>query len=191
MRHSIANKNQKIVSLTIVLITLTSNATAQSLIPPPPPPPQLAPPQNAFRAMGCRREFSLSGKVYRIDSYHNQDGEGLRPFVKDVPTANRLLNDYQSNRNALTTSAYLGTIGIVAALLGPLLVNQLVGNEGTALQVGRILRIAGFGLTLGAAAYSIGILRGNESKIDEIVREYNLARPTQPIQLLFTAEAWF
>lgn len=172
--------------------TLPARAqTSAETLPVFPPSLQLTPSQQSIRPMGCRREFTLSGKTYRIDSYHNQDGEGLRPFVRDVPEANQLLNDYQSNRTALATSAYIGTLGLLAGLLGPLLVGALVSDETAALRVGQIVRIAGFGLTLGAAGYSIGILRGNESKLEEAVQKRNLAFPQQPIQLLFTAEGFF
>jgi hypothetical protein len=141
----------------------------------PSAPPQLfeRTPPDTFR---CQRFYLYQGKKLGCDSNLGADAERLRPILSLVPESLADLDDYQHTQRMLTTTAYIGSVGLVVLLAG------LLGGGGTGK---KIMYLGGGGLFLGSIAYGLAALRTNESKLGDAIEEFNRARPNDPIQLQF------
>lgn len=132
--------------------------------------------------IGCKREFSKDGQYYRLDSFDNKDGERLRPFIQNYPEAVSQLNFYQKNKSNLTTSAVIGTIGI----LGIVLQNNLL-NSNRIGQTGRdIVYFGSIGLVVSAILYSLITISSNETHLEKAVFIHNQQNPDSQIELKFS-----
>lgn len=168
----------------VLSMTLTSHAE-------PSPTPNDEQPQpvvssvrkNLKLDIGCKREFSLDGQYYRLDSFDSKDGERLRPFIQQYPDAISQLNLYQKNNNNLTKAAVIGTLGIIAMVLANNLLNdRTIGQTGQG-----IVRYGGGGLVLGAAVFSFLTIRTNEGHLNQAVDIHNQYSPNTPIELKFNS----
>ncbi|MBS1959782.1 MAG: hypothetical protein JST80_09945 [Bdellovibrionales bacterium] len=146
------------------------------------PDPMKKPP--SITPLGCDRPFVYKGEVYSADSPQAQDASTLREFVKSVPEADSILEDYQSNRTKSKISAYTGTVGILLALAAVPISRWIGGDSAdsarTALQVG------GLAIAAGGFFYSFTLLRTNEYLLPKAVDAYNAKKPNDGIELKFT-----
>jgi hypothetical protein len=142
-------------------------------------------PSEAFR---CQRAFTYDGKTYGCDSNIRADGEGLRPFFKDIPEANIELNNYQRRKIALQNTAYFGTLGIAMVIAGFLWPNNINPNTGAVSQplIRSLLIWGGAGVFAGSLAYGFTANRTNEDNLVEALKTHNDAKPDHPIIFQFS-----
>ena len=142
---------------------------------------------DAFR---CERRFLYKGKIFGCDSNVQRDAERLRPILTDVPPALAELDTYQRNRQNIRSAAYVGSIGLLAALGGFLVSRTFTNKDGQLTDTGTAIRgyslAAGLGLTGLSLVYGLSILSTNESHIDNAVLLHNKAHPDTPIELQFS-----
>jgi hypothetical protein len=155
-----------------------------------PTPPRALKQPHMIDTFHCERRFLYKGKVFACDSNVQRDAERLRPLMIDVPPALKELDTYQKNRQNVRTAAYIGSIGLLAALAGTLLSRNFTDQNGNVTGTGIALRnyslAGGLGLTGFSLVYGLSILSTNESHIDNAVRYHNQAHPDTPIELQFT-----
>jgi hypothetical protein len=137
---------------------------------------------SAPESFRCQRTFVYNGKIIGCDSNVRPDGEGLRPYLADVPAANAELNTYQRNRASLRNTAYFGSLGLAVLLAGA------VAGGGTGKQ---LLLLGGGSIMAGSFLYGFTTLRTNENHLNEAVRLHNLAKPDKPIELQFSTGIGF
>lgn len=141
----------------------------------------------------CSRAFTFKGKAIECDSVLGRDGEGLRNYLAEVPEAVAELDHYQANRRNVRYAAWLGTAGIVAALVGSLVnarpFEQVDGN--LRIHPGGGLILGGALLTVNSFIYSVSVIRQNEGKLQRAVELHNQARPGSPIELKVGTEFVF
>jgi protein-S-isoprenylcysteine O-methyltransferase Ste14 len=97
------------------------------------------------------------------------------------------LNRYQSNILSARAAAYVGTVGLVAALVS----SFLNTSDPTQSSLRQILSVGGLILAGGSFAFSFAVLRTNESNLKDAVQYYNSANPNTPIQLQFSTSVLF
>jgi hypothetical protein len=136
---------------------------------------------------GCRRQYFHRDQVLNVDSFHKRDGERLRQVVSGTPEALTSLNRYQSNILSARAAAYVGTVGLVAALVS----SFLNTSDPTQSSLRQILSVGGLILAGGSFAFSFAVLRTNESNLKDAVQYYNSANPNTPIQLQFSTSVLF
>lgn len=134
--------------------------------------------------LGCERPFTIHGETYSADSPQAQDGSTLKYFVQNVPSSNAIMEEYQSNRNLSTTSAYIGTLGVVMFLLSNTIGNQF--NAASKTSVANALRVGGVCIAAGGFFFTFAYLHNNEHLIPKAVEAYNTAKPNDPVELQFT-----
>jgi hypothetical protein len=144
----------------------------------------------------CKREFLHEGVRSSCDSADRNDGEHLRPLFEPVPESLALLNTYQKTREQAKLAAYLGTAGLVIAIVGPMLAGLLKGpNNGPLTEAGLYLSTAASlgGITLAGGAIVIGltVIRANENRLFQAVQNYNQVHPEKPVDLLFSTGVKF
>ncbi len=138
--------------------------------------------RSAPESFRCQRLFAYEGKVVGCDSNVRPDGEGLRPYLSDIPAANAELNIYQRNRATLRNTAYFGSLGLALLIAGA------VAGGGTGKQ---IMLLSGGSLMAGSFLYGFTSARANENHLNEAVRLHNLAKPDKPIELQFSTGIGF
>ena len=154
------------------------NASSAEILPPLQKPKSAAP-------IGCERPFVYRGEVYAVDAPQSQDASTLRAFVKSVPEADSIIQNYQERRERSKISAYTGTIGLLSILVANTFIRRSNIESKDSLISG--LQIGGLALTAGGFAYSFGLLRTNEFLLPKAVEAYNHAKPEDPIELRFQA----
>lgn len=144
-------------------------------------------PDNPFR---CDRLIKYRGKTLACDSALRRDGESLRVIFAHTPDALGELDQYQTGRNNLRYSAYVGTAGLLLVLTSNLVTNLFVADtKATARQdTSRILRYAGGGIALGSIFYGLSSLHSNEAHLQNAIIKYNASEPDKPIEILFKTE---
>jgi len=152
-------------------------------------PPQLWKPVPGFSER-CRRSYLYRGQLYGCDSTTTVDGEGLRTILQATPEAIQELNAYQDGRRSIRNMGYIGTSGILLALLGPAIVRN-IGDAQTSATLSQICTLSGLGLTGGAFVFGGIALRANEEHLQNAVRFYNSANPRDPIELQFSTRFSF
>jgi hypothetical protein len=175
-----------LLSIILICSSVQAAQTAGSAGDPPIPQNPSAPPtlfqKSAPESFRCQRTFVYQGKIIGCDSNVRPDGEGLRPYLADVPAANAELNSYQRNRANLRNTAYFGTLGLAILIAGGL------AGKGT----GKELMLLGGGAIFGGSLlYGFTSARANENHLDEAVRLHNLAKPDKPIELQFSTGIGF
>jgi hypothetical protein len=144
-------------------------------------------PDNPFR---CDRLIQYRGKVLPCDSALRRDGESLHSIYEHSPEALDELEKYQSGRNSIRYSAYVGTAGILIAATAGIIANIVndqnhqLGRQDTA----KVLRAAGLGLTVGSVVFGFSALRANEDHLQSSIIKYNASAPDHPIEVLFKKE---
>ena len=146
------------------------------------PDPMKKPP--TITPLGCDRPFIYRGEVYSADSPQAQDGSTLKEFVKSVPEANAILEEYQSNRGKSRLSAYTGTVGLLLAVLAGPISKLFDDSNRTSVRSG--LQVGGLAIAAGGFFYSFTLLRTNEYLLPKAVDAYNQAKPNDGIELKFT-----
>lgn len=134
--------------------------------------------------LGCDRPFTIHGETYSADSPQAQDASTLKYFAQNVPASNSILEEYQNNRNLAVTGAYIGTLGVIMAVLATAVGNQF--NAGSKLSVTSTLRVGGLALAAGGFFFTFTHLHENEHLIPKAVEAYNQSKPNDPIELQFT-----
>jgi hypothetical protein len=145
---------------------------------------------DTINMIGCKRAFSYQSREWPIDSNHIQDGELLRPFIKDVPNSVSELNLYQQNRRNIQYVAFIGSVG-VALLLSSLLLADTVFEPPTSLTVKEWGLRSGFGLAAGALIYSFSVTRSNEKHLKQAVENFNTVNKNNEIELQFSTGILF
>ncbi len=155
----------------------------------------MAPPSTQARKIPdipfrCDRMVKYRGKVLPCDSALRRDGDSLRSIYEHSPEALEELDQYQSGRNSIRYSAYVGTAGILIALTAGIIANTVndehhqTGRDDTA----KVLRAAGLGLTVGSVVFGLSALRSNEDHLQSSIIKYNASSPDRPIEVLFRTE---
>lgn len=183
---------QSWIVLSLILAPLSSFSTelsAPTLGGPPRQPCQTGIPSplrkpKDITPLGCDRPFVIHGETYSADSPQAQDASTLKYFVQDVPAANSILEEYQSNRDLTKMGAYIGTLGILMFVLSGPIGNQFSAASKTA--VSNALRVGGGVLAIGGFFFTFAYLRENEHLIPKAVEAYNGAKPNDPIEIQFT-----
>lgn len=146
------------------------------------PEPMAKPP--AVIPLGCDRPFIYRGEVYSADPPQAQDASTLKEFVKSVPEANSILEDYQSNRAKSKISAYTGTVALLLAVLAGPISKQFDGPNQSSVRTA--LQVGGLAIAAGGFFYSFTLLRTNEYLLPKAVDAYNGSNPNDGIELKFT-----
>ncbi len=184
-------KRRVLSGLFLVILTLSACSPAHfawaeqadvSSVPNTPSAPPSLFKRAAPESFRCQRFYSYDGKLIGCDSNVRPDGEGLRPYLSDVPAANTELNIYQRNRATLRNTAYFGTLGLVVAIAGAV----VGGGAGK-----QVMILSGGSILAGSFLYGFTSMRANESHLNEAVRLHNLAKPDKPIELQFSTGIGF
>jgi len=144
---------------------------------------------NPQKAFGCKRAFLYQNQLYPLDSKHQNDAEKLRPIISSMPTAIEQLNSYQNNQLRVKNATYLGSIGIGLTLAG--LLTQTILSNSTGDSIQKATLYGGLGLALGSTAYSIYIIKTNDSFLNRAVDNFNSNNQNNTIELRIKTEAWF
>jgi hypothetical protein len=145
--------------------------------------PGRLPKPKAPPTFGCERPFVYRGEVYSVDAPQAQDASTLRSFIKDVPSADSLLESYQKRRERSRISAYTGTVGLFMLLIANSVIPNMKFESRDSVR--STLQITGLALTIGGFTYSFSLLRTNERLIPQAVKAYNDAKPKDPVELKF------
>ena len=125
------------------------------------------------------------GKLLDCDSNLDQDGERLRPILKDVPAAVAELDQYQHQKAKIRRLAYAGGVGLGMILAG-FLASRLTKNAETSRDF-RVMGIGGGGIVIAISLLSgLASLNSTSEHLGNAVKEYNQARPSDPIELQFS-----
>jgi hypothetical protein len=144
----------------------------------PSAPPALfnrAPPQT----FQCQRSYTFEGKNYSCDSNLRSDGEKLRPLLEQTPDAVAQLDEYQRSQQALKTTAYVGTAGLILLIAGAVSGSPNGFVRGSMLIGGLIIMEESF-------RYGYLERERNEAMLGNAVQTYNKANPDKTIQLKFS-----
>jgi hypothetical protein len=153
------------------------------LLPKAPAPIPGGSPSDTFR---CTRFFTWKGKTHECDSFVRQDAEKLRSIVGDVPAAVNELNEYQATRARVQNAAYVGTAGLLLAVIG-IILNGRYNDEAPAGQnISKGIAILGLGAAGGSFMYALGTIQTNEARLGSAIQHYNSARPETPVELQFS-----
>ena len=134
----------------------------------------------------CDRFFKMGSKILHLDSGRKNDGEGLRPYLKENPDAIDLLNDYQKLSRKTRWLAFTGTLGI-GTIIASTIVSSHLGDTVVKQRNARWAFLSG-GILLTGGSYAWGqwLIRSNESKLNQAVDLYNQKAPEdKKIQLGF------
>lgn len=138
----------------------------------------------------CERRIQIGDKSYECDSYIDQDGEGLRRFIKDSPMAVSELNRYQSGRRSIQKAAYVGSVGFFIALSSFLYSYIFRDSQGNISNRGKLVRNIGVssGLVILGASTTYGFisLKVNDAHLLDAVRIYNYSNSERLIELKFS-----
>ena len=141
-----------------------------------------------FKADGsCSRSFIYRNRTYPLDSSRKLDGEGLRQLftpehartARDggkFSQAETLLNDYQAQLRASNWPAYVGTLGIVAAIGGSIYANTLTTPLGQR-DTRYTFILSGLFLVVSSYAYGQIAIVQKEKTLEKAVDTYNDAVP--------------
>ncbi len=158
---------------------------ARAGIPTAPSAPPSLTPQKPTNVIRCQRRFIYRGKQLDCDSNLERDAERLRPVFKDVPEAIAELDMYQKTREQVRSLGYAGGLGLGMAFTGFLL-SRTTTNEQTA-RDWRVMGIGGGLLVLGITLATGLVALGNASDhLGNAVKQYNQARPGDPIEFQFS-----
>ena len=135
--------------------------------------------------IGCERPFIYRNEVFSTDSPQAQDAATLKYFVQSDPDAEKMLNDYQKNREKSRISAYTGTVGILLLVFAPMLSRTLFSSDSRD-SAFKVMQLTGVTLAAGGFIYSFTLLRTNESLISKAVDSYNGKNKDDQIELKFT-----
>ena len=150
----------------------------------PSAPPSLTP-RKAPGTIHCQRRFLYRGKMLDCDSNLEQDAERLRPIMQDVPAALAELDSYQHSKAKVRELAYGGGLGLGMAL-GGFIASRLTQDSSVARDY-RLMGIGGGLIVIGATLISgLTTLAASSEHLGKAVKEYNQARPGDPIELQFT-----
>ena len=138
----------------------------------------------------CARYFLYNGKKYECDSQLGSDAAHLRPIMSDVPAAIAELDAYVRTKKQVRIAAYAGSLGILAVIVGGLVSQPLIDQNGT-LKTGGYITYTGIGIVANALIYGFSMLKANEQHLGKAIDYYNAAHPTRPIQLQFSTEVHF
>lgn len=139
----------------------------------------------------CERYYLYQGKKMECDSNLGNDGEHLRPYMKDVPQALAELDTYQDNLKKLKMAAYLGSAGMLIMVAGILISHPPIDDTSGALKTGGWVMLGGFGLAANSLIYGFSLMKTNEAHLGNAVNYYNSAHPDRPIELQFSARVNF
>ncbi|MBI2711561.1 MAG: hypothetical protein HYX41_01685 [Bdellovibrio sp.] len=121
----------------------------------------------------CERYFVYGGKKIECDSQLGGDAEMLRPIMRDVPAAIAELDAYQRANKNVRLAAYVGTGGVVSAILGGFVSQPLFDPATGAIKPGGYIVFGGIALAANALIYGLSLLKTNEIHIGNAVRIYN------------------
>jgi hypothetical protein len=147
-------------------------------------PPKLGVPLNPEHLYVCERKIEYQGKLLNCDSHLGYDGDNLRPIIDGVPEAMKSLDRYQKRQRAVKDLAYIGSLGLGMVLVGNLFFQ---GNK----PVRNTLIFSGLGVTVGSFTIGLVTLQQNEKVLMKAIDQHNQARPSTPIQAIFTTGAQF
>lgn len=139
--------------------------------------------------LGCERPFTYRGQTYSVDTPQAQDASALKGVIQSVPEANKLLEQYQNNRNKSKISAYTGTAGILIFAFSNLIALNFEPKDRPSAK--KALQIGGASIAAGGFIFSFALLRTNELLIPKAVDQYNQAKPNDPVELKFSASWGF
>ena len=182
------------IGLLITAPAMGAESAAEPAYPEAPlPTAPSAPPQlgstNKIPSIGCRREFTLGGKAYQLDSWNREDGERLRPHLAGLPEALSELDHYQETPPKLRKAAFITTAGLLLVVTGLILRSSTGARSGTS--IGNLTGVAGIGIAAGGVAYGLTLLTSNESHLERAVEIHNQAHPARPIEIVVGARAVF
>jgi hypothetical protein len=144
-------------------------------------------PDNPFR---CDRLIKYRGKTLPCDSALRRDGESLRTIFEKSPDALEELDRYQSGRNAIRYSAYVGTAGLLTAITATFVANAFISSDQSWLRThtAQNLRAEGLVLTVGSVLFGLSTLHSNEDHLQSAIIKYNATSPDKPVEVLYKAE---
>lgn len=135
--------------------------------------------------LGCARPFAYRAELYTVDSPQAEDAQNLKFFTRKSPEAQRLLNEYQTNRTRTSISGYAGTAGILLALFSSGLGRWIHPRDPGTIQ--KATALIGAAIAVEGISYSISMLRTNDQLITRAADAYNHDQPRDPVELQFTA----
>ena len=144
------------------------------------------PTENPFR---CDRLIKYDGKTLPCDSHLRRDGENLRAILSDTPDAVSALDRYQRNRRKIRFAAYTGTLGFATTVFSSSISSLFTKNDASNSKdfdrTQKIVRYSGLGVLFGSIFYGLGVLKANESNLDQAILKFNESHPDKPIEILF------
>ncbi len=139
----------------------------------------------------CERYFIHKGQQLECDSNLGKDAERLKVLMHDVPAALQEIETYQENRDKVRIAAYVGTLGLIAAIVGTVVSRPAFDPTSGTPRTGGFIMLGGLGITANALIYGLSLDKTNEGHIGNAVKYFNAAHPDQPIQLQFRTEVDF
>jgi hypothetical protein len=127
----------------------------------------------------CQRSYTYEGKTYSCDSNLRTDGEKLRPLLEQTPDSIAMLDQYQRNQQALKTTAFVGSAGLLLLIAGAVSGSPNGFVRGSMLIGGLIIMEESF-------RYGYLERERNEAMLGNAVQTYNKANPDKTIQLKFS-----
>lgn len=134
----------------------------------------------------CPRLYVYRGKTLNCDSALAWDGENLRPILSDTPEALAELDAYQARRRNVQSLRYVGGAGALLALTGSILERTALRDDPRRVVIRNIAVFGGLSIAAGSFAFSLALLRSNESRLGRAVQLHNQAKPKDPITLQFS-----
>lgn len=150
----------------------------------PSAPPKLAP-LTRPNIPQCERYFLYQGQRMECDSNVSRDANRLRPILEQVPESLDELNRYQERQKNLLSSAYFGSVGLLAMLIGAALRNHV--DETGGIRLSGVILIGGLVITGNSIVYAFSMNKANEIHLQNSVKTFNQAKPEQPIVLEFSS----
>ena len=148
----------------------------------PEAPPELGQKQRVT-PLGCKRTFQLGDSPLRLDPYHAQNADNLRPLLAPYPEAVSYLDRYQANLRKANISAYTGTVGILSIIAAFVISGNMDSNPDLASTLKWSLLASGLGITVGSFVITFAVLQHNHGNLERAAQIYNQAHPNSPIGL--------
>lgn len=139
----------------------------------------------------CEKYFVHQGKVIECDSNLGEDGEHLRSIMSDVPAAIAEMDRYQENRRHIKIASYVGSVGVLAMLVGIIISRPPVDPGSGSVRPGGYVLFSGFGVFANSLLYGLNVARTNQAHLGNAVNYYNAAHPDTPIELQFSTHLNF
>ena len=120
----------------------------------------------------CLRSYVYRNRTFPVDSSRKMDGEGLRQVLRNSPQSEIMLNEYQGNLKSSKVPAYLGTVGLLVLVGGPIYASSLDSEIGAS-DTRTLSILTGAGILVSSYLFGKFSIKQNEAHLESAVEKYN------------------